>query len=136
MSVRRAWLAPAAYLTATAFALAAAEHVVGLVAPRLAIFDTPLRHASFVVLNLTCAVGFTARGHAVAHGRKELSRPERAFPYVFALLVLQQLESHGWDAWLAHQEGRLDLASIAVVLFMPFAFALLVLSPGRARGEQ
>jgi hypothetical protein len=92
---------------AAAFVVAAALHAVRA-------FESDAgRHALFVAINLACVVGI-------------LRRP-RWFPLPFALLVLQQLGSHGGRAWSAAQAGtRPSGEDVAVVVFMPTLLGLLV----------
>ena len=86
----------------------------------LAIFDTSLddssptwRHALFVGMNVACCAGFSIR--------------PPPFVYLFGLLVVQQLGSHGLQAWRIWQiEQRFDWTSFGVLLVMPVALALLI----------
>jgi hypothetical protein len=108
------------YSLAVAFVAAAAVHGAALIAPGVDPTSPPWRHALFVAINLGCALGFVAR--------------PRWFIAPFALLVVQQLVSHGGQAWRAWcQRGRLDVASLAVLAAMPFALGLLV-ADRRGRG--
>ncbi len=99
---------------ATIFGAAALYHLVATFDHDMDPSSPPWRHALFVALNLACAFGMA-------------TRPPPFVP-LFGLLVLQQLVSHGADAWHAWSEGsRVDVTSLGVVLLMPFAFALLVI---------
>ncbi len=101
------------------FRAAAAAFVVTAVLHAVRAFDSePTRHALFVLVNGACAAGV-------------LRRP-RWFPLPFALLVLQQLGSHGGRAWNAVQAGvALEVEDVAVVLFMPALLGLLVWDAAR-----
>lgn len=101
------------------FRAAAAAFVVTAVLHAARAFDADAgRHALFVAINLACAVGV-------------LRRP-RWFPLPFALLVLQQLGSHGGRALTAVQAGaRPSGEDLAVVVFMPALLGLLVWSAAR-----
>ncbi|HEU4411908.1 MAG TPA: hypothetical protein VFS43_42095 [Polyangiaceae bacterium] len=107
-------------LLALAFAGAAAVHAAALLSPRLDPSAPPWRHALFVGINVACALGFVLRP-------RWLAAP-------FALLVVQQLFSHGGQALRAWREaGRVDVPSLAVLVVMPLALALLA-SDARAAG--
>lgn len=101
------------------FRAAAAAFVVTAVLHAARAFDTePERHALFVAINLACAAGV-------------LRRP-RWSPLPFALLVLQQLGSHGGRAWSAVQAGGAPGGEdVAVVIFMPALLGLLVWDAAR-----
>lgn len=118
MTLRRALLAA----FAAGLVLAAAFHAAAAVAPSLAPSSPTWRHALFVAINLAAAAGL-------------LWRP-RGFVPLFALLCLQQLASHGAEAWRARRdEARVDVTSIVVVCAMPVALALLV-AETRARDSR
>lgn len=90
-------------------ALSAAAALFHLVAALVPMDDSsPARHAVFVVVNVACVAGF-------------LLRP-RWFPWVFSLLVVQQLRSHGGDFLLTHH-----VVDGAVALAMPLVLALLLI---------
>ena len=109
MILRRALLAA----FAAGLVLAAAFHAAAAVVPSLAPSSPTWRHALFVAINLAAAAGLVWR--------------PRGFVPLFALLCLQQLASHGAEAWRAHRdEGRVDVASVVVVCAMPIALALLI----------
>jgi hypothetical protein len=96
------------------FGAAALYHVTAIFDPTMDPASPAWRHALFVGLNLACAAGFA-------------TRPPPFVP-LFALLVVQQLLSHGADAWHAwHEGGRVDVTSFGVVVLMPFALVLLEL---------
>jgi hypothetical protein len=86
-------------------------HLIGIFYP---INSTPVwRHALFVGINLFCAYGFVKR--------------PRFFVYLFFLLALQQFYSHGGEAiTIWSQQHLISSVDFAVVLFMLFAFVLLV----------
>lgn len=99
-----------------AFFAAAIFHVAAMVWPSLAPGASPSRHAAFVVINFACALGFS----------RATLRRSRAFVIAFALLVVQQLWSHGNDLIASARDGRIDATSIGVVIAMPLALWLLV----------
>jgi hypothetical protein len=97
------------------FALAAAYHALALAwpAPAFAGPSPAWRHALFVGVNAVFAAGF--------------ARPPRWFPAAVGLLGAQQVASHGSYAlatWRA--EGRVDWASVVVLLAVPLAIAFAV----------
>ncbi len=95
------------------FALAAAYHAIALAWPGIAEPSPAWRHALFAGVNAAFAAGF--------------ARPPRWFPVAVALLGAQQIASHGAYAlgvWRA--EGRLDWASVVVLLAVPLAMAVAV----------
>jgi len=98
---------------ALVFVVTALFHVVAILSPTLAPGAPPWRHALFVALNASVAIGLVWRPPGFVVG--------------FALLTLQQLYSHGLDMWEAwHADGRVDWMSLAVVVVMPAVlFALL-----------
>ena len=104
---------------AAGFAAAALFHALAAVRPDIGEPSPVWRHLLFVGLNAGCAAGFVW--------------PVRAFVAGFAVLFVQQVYSHGTYAvacWRA--EGRVDWASVVVLLTMPVAFGLLL--SGRRRG--
>jgi hypothetical protein len=106
-------------LLATAFAGAAAFHAAAAALPAVDPSAPARRHAAFVAINLACALGFAFR--------------PRWFVAPFALLVAQQLVSHGGQALREWRDaGRVDVASLAVLAIMPLALALLVSNARRA----
>lgn len=105
---------------ALGFLAGAAYHVAGLVRPEVAEPAPPWRHTLFVGINVAAGVGM-------------LLRPP-FFVWLFGVLTIQQLFSHatyGWGVWTG--EGRIDWASVIVVIAMPALFALLVAD---ARGRR
>jgi hypothetical protein len=92
--------------------LAGGFHLIGIFYP---INSSPTwRHALFVGINLFCAYGF-------------LKRP-RFFVYLFFLLLLQQIYSHGGNViTIWNQQHLISWVDVSVVLFMLFAFVLLVI---------
>lgn len=100
-------------LLAATFGAAAAFHLAAVVRPSIDPTAAAPRHATFVAINLACALGFVFR--------------PKWFVVAFALLVVQQLFSHGGQALREWQgAGRLDVASLGVLAMMPVALALLV----------
>lgn len=95
-----------------AFAASALFHASAALVPSLAPAAPAWRHLLFVALNLLSSVGF-------------LRRP-RWFTWAFGVLVVQQLISHGSDAWTQwFDHRRVDVVSLAVVAFMPLAWCVL-----------
>ena len=100
-------------LFALGFAAGAVYHAVGLARPAWTEPAPAWRHALFVAVNAAAAAG--------------LLRYRPAFLLPFAGLVLQQVWSHGRYGWLVWRaQGRVDWASVAVLVFMPFLLVLLV----------
>ena len=100
-------------LLAAVFVAGALFHAAALVVPSLAGNSPPWRHATFVAVNLAAAAGM-------------VRRPPLFVP-LFGLLCSQQLASHGDAAYRAWRAAhRIDVASLAVLVVMPLAFALLV----------
>jgi hypothetical protein len=98
---------------ATVLLAAGLYHLAGALAPALAPRLPPWRHGLFAVIDLVAAVG--------------LWRPFPGFTPLFALLTAQQFWSHGGDlvlAWTTRHE--LDTLSLAVVLLLPMALALVL----------
>ena len=94
--------------------IASASFVVAALAHLYALFSAdpspPWRHALFVAINLVAAWGCWRR--------------PRWFIWPFALLLLQQLYSHGHDlaqAWPA----RIDWRSLLVVIWLPIVAVAL-----------
>lgn len=94
------------------FGLTAVYHVVGLF---VRVNDaSPIRHLVFVLVTGVMAYLM-------------LKRP-RVLPYLFAVLLIQQLYSHGKDVYLAWtQQGRIDWIGVGVVLIMPSIFLSILL---------
>lgn len=102
------------------FVVGALFHVAALVRPALEDPSPPWRHALFVLINLTAALG-------------SLRRP-RGFAVAFALLTAQQLWSHGVTAVVVwRDEHRFDWPSVVVLAGMPLVLALLVVDARRRR---
>jgi hypothetical protein len=99
-------------LLAVGFVLAAFFHASAFfnptVEPRMAAWG----HALFVVINVAAAVGW-------------LLRP-RWFVFLFAILCVQQLISHGSWALAAWRVGYFDWRSAIVLPAMPLALFLLI----------
>lgn len=72
----------------------------------------PWRHALFACINATCVYGV-------------LIRP-RWFVYAFAVLLVQQIYSHGADLVAANRAGHLDVTSLLDLLGLPVVFAFLL----------
>jgi hypothetical protein len=93
------------------FLLAGLYHLIGLFAE---INKEPLwRNGLFVIINLFCFYGL-------------LKRPGY-FVYLFGILLLQQVYSHGGDLlnlWSTHKQ--VDWLSLGVIIYMPLVFVLLV----------
>jgi hypothetical protein len=107
------WRRVAFALLTLLFGAAAVFHLWAIVDPKLDDSSPTWRHALFVLMNLACAAGFRLR--------------PPPFVYLFGLLVLQQLGSHGLQAWRIWQiEERFDWTSLGVLVVMPLALALLV----------
>jgi hypothetical protein len=108
---------------AVAFAAAAVFHAAALVRPAIAPPSPPWRHTLFVAINVAAAFGVVLR--------------PRWFVVPFAVLTVQQLVSHGaaaWKAWV--EEGRVDVASLIIVVGMPAVLvALVVDAPSSRRGS-
>jgi hypothetical protein len=100
------WLAPA-------FACAGVFHGAALVWPHIAEPVPAWFHALFVVVNGALAVGVVKR--------------PRGFLPVYVVYTLQQLIEHGVRGVTVWQdEQRLDWASLASILFVPFVLFLLL----------
>jgi hypothetical protein len=99
-------------LAAGGFVLGGISHVAALFEPSVLEPSPPWRHGLFVAINLIFAAGM-------------LMRPAWL---IFLLLPLtaQQLFSHGIDGWRVwHEQGRVDWASVVVLLGMPALTALV-----------
>ncbi len=98
---------------AVVFSVAGVFHLACTVAPSLAGGDPPWRHGLFVAVNAAVALGL-------------LLRP-RWFPWIFAVLCMQQAVSHGSAAATAWRvEHRVDKASVLVLCGLPIVLASLV----------
>ena len=107
------WVRVLFALVALAFVITAGIHLARGIAPPPGDDAAAARHALFVAINLAAAAGV-------------LLRP-RWFAAPFALLVLQQLGSHGGRAVATAQAGAVPGAEdLAVVLFMPLVLGALV----------
>jgi hypothetical protein len=106
---------------AAGFVAASLFHAVAIGWPQVAEPSPAWRHGLFVGINLAVAAGL-------------MFRP-RWFVFVFLLLTGQQLLSHGVQGWRVWQhEGRLDWASVVVVLALPPLAALLAWQTRRETG--
>ena len=92
-------------LLAALFGTGALFHLLGIVAPSIGNAASPARHAVFVLVNAVFATAFFLRFR---------------WTIVPVLgLAAQQTYSHGTDLVRAHAEGRLDVQSLVVLLFLP-----------------
>jgi hypothetical protein len=108
---------------ALVFAVGAAVHAVALVRPDVLEPSPPYRHALFVVVNAGFALAFVRRPPWL--------------PALFAVLLAQQLFSHGQSALdLMAREKRVDAASVLVFVGLPLIFALLVWDARARRREK
>lgn len=100
-------------MAAAGLAIGALFHAWRLITPAAADTSPPWRHAVFVAVDAALAAGF-------------LLRPPW-FAGVFALVVAQQLVSHGSAAWRAFQAGSWDPVSLVIVAALPALLAGLLL---------
>jgi len=106
------------------FAAAGAFHAAAIVFPNVAPSASPLRHGVFAVINAGVAAGLAA---GPARGRSFSRGVHAIFTSLFALLCLQQLWSHGADAWRAWTvDHRVDVASLGVLVVMPLTLMFLL----------
>jgi hypothetical protein len=110
---------------AALFGAGALFHIVGVIAPGIGNAPSSGRHAAFVLINGFFAAAFFFR-------RRWIIVPVLA-------LVAQQAYSHGTDLVRAHEEGRTDVQSLLVLLFLPVVVAsavrLAMLPSREARGS-
>lgn len=99
------WLDRLPLLLAALFGAGALFHVAGVIAPGIGNDSSSGRHAVFVLINGFFAAAFFLR-------RRWIIVPVLA-------LVAQQAYSHGTDLARAHAEGRSDVQSLLVLLFLP-----------------
>lgn len=100
-------------LAALSFVGAGLSHVVRGLAQDPSDTSSPERHALFVLVDALAAVGVILR--------------PRWLVVPFTLLMIQQLGSHGGQAWLAMQSGHAPrVVDVAVALGMPLVLGLLV----------
>ncbi len=105
-------------LFAAGLLVAAGYHVVAILNGS----GSAPRHAVFVLVNLLFAAGFW--------------RPFRGFVALLALLVLQQLVSHGRTLWrVLETEQRVDWPSVIVLIGMPLALVLVALEARLRQSE-
>jgi hypothetical protein len=98
---------------ALCFILASGYHGAALLGSAIAPTSSPLRHASFLLINLAIGAGLWLR--------------PRGFFWVFAALTVQQLHSHGRALLrVLNEEQRVDWASVAVLVGLPVMFYLLL----------
>jgi len=115
------WLRVAFGLVGLGFAGAGLYHAVAVVFPDIAEPSPTWRHALFVAVNAFVGVGL-------------LRRPPW-FAWLLTALTLQQVYSHGaygWQVWSA--EGRIDWASVLVLVALPPLAALVWWDVRRRRG--
>jgi hypothetical protein len=94
---------------AALFGTGALFHLVGFVAPSVGNAASPGRHAVFVLINGAFAAAFFFRFR---------------WTIVPVLgLAAQQAYGHGTDLIQAHAEGRVDVQSLVVLLFLPVVVA-------------
>lgn len=111
-------MSPARRLAAAAFCAGALFHAAALLHPGLGEPSPAWRHVLFIGVNVAAAYGF-ARGF-------------RGFRVLFTILFVQQMLSHGGDAWIRlSREGRVDWASAVVLAGFPALLALAWLRPDR-----
>jgi hypothetical protein len=92
-------------LVAIPFAAGALFHLAAILVPTLGNAASPARHAVFILINGFFAIAFFRRWR---------------FTIVPVLaLAAQQLYGHGTDLLRAHAEGRTDVQSLVVLLFLP-----------------
>ncbi|MEP7124398.1 MAG: hypothetical protein ABJE95_25950 [Byssovorax sp.] len=94
---------------AALFGAGALFHLACLVAPSIGNAASPARHAVFVLVNGLFATAFFAR-----------------FRWTLVpvlALAAQQAYGHGTDLLRAHAEGRIDVQSLVVLLFLPVVVA-------------
>ncbi len=99
------WLDRLPLVLAVLFGVGALFHAVGVVAPGLGNASSSGRHAVFVLINGLFAAGFFFR-------QRWIIVPALA-------LIAQQAYSHGTDLARAWAEGRTDVQSLLVLLFLP-----------------
>ena len=106
---------------AALFAAGALFHLAAILVPTLGNAASLARHAVFIAINAFFATAFFARWR---------------FTIVPVLaLAAQQLYGHGADLLRAHAEGRTDVQSLLVLLFLPVVVASavrLTRAPSRA----
>lgn len=101
------------WLFSAGFCVAAIFHLAALIDPTLGEPAPPWRHVLFAAINVAAAVG--------------MARRPRGFVLAFAVLLAQQLYSHGTAlVSTCRSDHRVDWASVVVLVVMPAAFALLV----------
>ncbi len=95
------------------FACAAFFHLSRVIAPQPDDSAGGGRHTVFVAINLFSAICMWRR--------------PRWFKYPFAVLVMQQIYSHGglaWRTWV--EQGELDLTSLLIVVLLPLTWVVLL----------
>lgn len=96
------------FVVAAFFFAAALYHVVLAAAPGA---TGRTRHAVFAVLDALVAAG--------------LVRRPRVMVPLFAILVIQQLYSHGTLAVRRYEQGQFDYTSIVIVILLPVTLVVL-----------
>ncbi len=106
------WLDRLPLLLAALFGVGGLFHLLGIVAPGIGNAASSGRHAVFVGINAFFAAAFGFR--------------QRWTIAPVSALVAQQAFSHGGDLVRAHEEGRNDVQSLVVLLFLPVVLAVAV----------
>jgi hypothetical protein len=107
---------------ATLFAGAAIYHAVAFFYPAVSDERSHWRHAAFCGIDLVCAWCL-------------IKRP-KWFVVAFLLLTFEAIWGHGKHAWLLwHMQSRIDWLSLAVLIVVPLAMALLVKDARRQPGS-
>lgn len=97
---------------AALFAAGALFHLAAILAPTIGNAASPGRHAVFILINASFAAAFFSRWR---------------FTLLPVLaLAAQQLYGHGTDLLRAHAEGRTDVQSLVVLLFLPIVVGCAV----------
>jgi hypothetical protein len=100
------------FLLAALFAAGALFHLVAILAPGLGNASSPARHALFILVNAVFATAFSLRWRWTI------------LPVL--ALAAQQIHGHGTDLLRARAEGRTDVQSLLVLLFLPVVVASAV----------
>lgn len=106
------WLDRLPLLLGALFAVGGLFHLIGIFAPGIGNAASSGRHAVFVGINAFFAAAFFLR--------------QRWTILPVSALVAQQAYSHGADLLRAHEEGRTDVQSLVVLLFLPAVLAVAV----------
>lgn len=106
------WLDRLPLLLGALFGVGGLFHLIGIFAPGIGNAVSSERHAVFVGINAFFAAAFFKR--------------QRWTILPVSALVAQQAYSHGEDLLRAHREGRTDVQSLVVLLFLPVVIAVAV----------